>query len=177
LNQNIRQEKFDEKTHGHLVEPLTHILHKAYAPLAAKGLKYLATYQPPSKTLERLKEGDSFLSFIDDKIVGTVTLYREQPQSSCEYYRRKGVFSFGQFAFSPSIQGQGWGSKTMSFLEFHAKALGARELALDTSEHADHLIQMYKKRGYEIVAYTQWEETNYRSVIMSKLLHKIKKND
>jgi hypothetical protein len=48
--------------------------------------------------------------------------------------------------------------------------LGFSEIALDTSERAHHLIQMYEKRGYRFVEYFQWEVTNYRSVVLSKKL-------
>ncbi len=41
-------------------------------------------------------------------------------------------------------------------------------LDLNYIESADHLIKMYSKRGYKIVATTCWNETNYQSVIMSK---------
>ena len=43
-------------------------------------------------------------------------------------------------------------------------------LALDTAEGATHLIDWYAKLGFEFVEYTQWEVTNYRSVIMAKPL-------
>jgi GNAT superfamily N-acetyltransferase len=161
---------FQPSAHAHLIEPLTDILHKAYAPLAAKGLKYLATHQPATKTLQRLQEGEAYLSFVDDTLVGTVTLYSEDPNSSCEYYRKPGVYCFGQFAVCPSQQSKGIGAKTMTFIEERARELGAKELALDTSEHAEHLIAMYEKRGYKIVAHTKWQVTNYRSVVMSKFL-------
>lgn len=102
--------------------------------------------------------------------MGTVTLYSEDTESSCEYYRKKGVFSFGQFAIQPQFQGRGFGSSMMEMLEESAKKRGALELALDTSEYADNLIQMYSKRGYRQVAFTKWDVTNYRSVILSKTL-------
>jgi len=162
--------RFNSAEHGRLVEPLTTLLHEAYAPLAAKGMKYLATHQPPAKTLERLGEGESYLAFSGDELIGTVTLYREKVASSCEYYRKPGVFSFGQFAIRPDMQGRGFGSKMMELVETRAKELGAAELALDTSEHAEQLIAMYAKRGYQQVSYAQWDVTNYRSVIMSKKL-------
>jgi GNAT superfamily N-acetyltransferase len=167
---DVRIERFVEASHASLVGPVTDLLHAAYAPLAAQGMRYLATHQPPSKTLERLNEGESYLSFLNGEVIGTVTLYPEKPESSCDYYRRPGVYSFGQFAIRPSLQKQGLGSRMMDFLESRARALGATELALDTSEHADHLIRTYEKRGYKIVAYTQWDVTNYRSVIMRKVL-------
>lgn len=146
------------------------MLHEAYAPLAVKGMRYLATHQPPSKTLERLCEGESYLAFAADEIAGTVTMYREKTLSSCEYYRRAGVFSFGQFAVGRKFQGRGYGALMMDLVERRARELGARELALDTSEHAADLIATYERRGYQIVSHTQWEVTNYRSVIMSRLL-------
>ncbi len=167
---SVQFSKFEIEDHVNLIEPLTKLLHQAYAPLAERGMKYLATHQPPPKTLERLQEGESYLTFFDGELIGTVTLYREKSSSLCEYYRRAGVFSFGQFAIKPSFQGRGIGSKMMAMIERRAKELGAIELALDTSEYADNLIQMYEKRGYRQVSYVQWDVTNYRSVIMTKIL-------
>ena len=166
----IQFERFDFEKHNNLVEPLTKLLHQAYAPLAAKGMRYLATHQPPSKTLERLQEGESYLAFFENEIVGTVTLYKPDPENFCEYYRKPKVFSFGQFGIKSDLQGQGLGSLMMTMLEARAKELGAEELALDTSEHATDLIRMYEKRGYKRVDYTTWAEVNYRSVILSKPL-------
>lgn len=161
--------QFDPILHAAYVEPLTSMLHEAYAPLAARGLRYLATHQPPSKTLERLCEGESYLALLGDDLIGTVTLYREKFQSTCEYYRRPGVFSFGQFAIRSASQGCGYGAKLMGIVEERARELGASELALDTSEHAAELIATYQRRGYKIVSHTQWDVTNYRSVIMSRV--------
>jgi len=47
---------------------------------------------------------------------------------------------------------------------------GATELALDTSEGADHLIAWYERKGFRFVEYAQWKGKSYRSVIMSKML-------
>jgi hypothetical protein len=58
----------------------------------------------------------------------------------------------------------------MDFVEHHAACDGAHEMALDTSEHAHHLIEIYKNRGYRFVEYAQWSVTNYRSVVLSKSL-------
>ena len=163
-------ERFNVDIHSHLIEPLTELLHKAYAPLAAQGMKYLATHQPASKTLDRLGHGESHLGFVNREIVSTLTLRPERPNSPCEYYRKPGVFSLGQFAVSPEYQGRGYGAKIMDFVETRAKELGAKELALDTSEKASELIAMYERRGYKIVGHTQWEVTNYCSIVMSKTL-------
>ena len=58
----------------------------------------------------------------------------------------------------------------MDFVEERARAIGAHEIALDTSERAKKLIALYTARGYEIVDEADWSVTNYRSVIMSRKL-------
>ncbi len=161
---------FDEKQHFDLVEPLTNLLHRAYAPLAAKGLKYVATHQPPTRTLKRLKDGFGFLVFANTQLIGTVTLYPPKSQDVSQHYMKTKVYSFGQFAIDPQFQKSGLGSKVMAFLEDEARRRGAEELALDTSIHADHLISLYQRRGYKVVEEVQWSETNYRSFIMSLVL-------
>lgn len=159
---------FEMERHEALIEPLTELLHRCYRPLAEKGMRYLATHQSSEVTRDRLLSGESFLGFWQDRLVATVTLKRNTSQSICEWYRKPEVFHFGQFAVDPEFQGQGLGSSMMNMLEARARDLGAVELALDTSEHADNLIGMYAKRGYRLVDHVQWKVTNYRSVILSK---------
>ena len=152
------------------VNEITALLHQSYAPLAAQGMRYLASHQSSEKTVERLKEGESYLYMLDEKIVGTITLRPHQTNNPCEWYNKENIFSFGQFAVNPELQGHGIGSKMMDFIEARAAELGAIEIALDTSEHAHHLINMYKKRNYRFVQNVQWSVTNYLSVVMSKAL-------
>lgn len=42
-------------------DEITALLHRSYAPLAEKGMRYLASHQNSEKTLERLREGESYL--------------------------------------------------------------------------------------------------------------------
>jgi GNAT superfamily N-acetyltransferase len=161
---------FDEKLHLGLIAELTDLLHSAYRPLAERGMRYLATHQPPETTLSRLKKGEPYLGFIGDELVATITLIKGSPKESCTWYQKPEVFYFSQFAVKPKYQGCGLGRKLMDFIEKQAELKGAAELALDTSEHADNLISMYQARKYRLVEYTQWEVTNYRSVILSKAL-------
>lgn len=58
----------------------------------------------------------------------------------------------------------------MSEVERRAREEGAVELALDTAEPAQHLIDYYGRRGFRQVALTQWKGKTYRSIIMSKAL-------
>ena len=73
-----------------------------------------------------------------------------------------------QFGVEPSHQRQGLGSRLMTFAEERARALGAREVAVDTAENASHLVEFYQVRGYRDVGREQWQHTNYRSVLLSK---------
>lgn len=67
--------KFDER-HEHLIAALTKLLNEAYTALSYAGMT--ATAQQNSETtLRRLKSGDSFLGFVDSKLVGTITVVRK----------------------------------------------------------------------------------------------------
>jgi len=159
---------FREEEHLHLVPELTELLHEAYKPLADKGFRYTATYQPPEKTLERLSRGESYLAFWGEELVGTISLYPPTPNIRCEYYRKDGVYHFGQYAVKPTFQKRGIGNALLQFIEKRTKTLGGEELSLDTAEGAAELIAIYQRQGYRIVANTQWSSTNYLSVVMAK---------
>jgi len=58
----------------------------------------------------------------------------------------------------------------LSEVENRVRKAGAKELALDTSERAENLIEYYERKGFRFVEFVQWDRVNYRSVIMSKLL-------
>ena len=84
---------FDEKKHASLVVPLTELLHAAYAPLAAEGLHYVASHQPPQTTLDRLTEGTGWIFHYGSELAGTISLYEgARKKSSCDYYRQPGIF-------------------------------------------------------------------------------------
>ncbi len=81
--------------------------------------------------------------------------------------------TIGQFGVLPGRQGTGTGTRLLCHAEWLAIANGAAELALDTSEGADHLIAWYKREGFRFVEYVRWEGKTYRSVFMSKQLRSI----
>lgn len=153
------------------VSAITALLHRAYRPLAEQGMRYLATHQDDSITLDRLMKGEGYLATDSTTltIVGTVSLIPPGTgDHECPYYNRPGVAWFQQFGVEPKFQGIGIGSRLMDFIENRSWELGAAEIALDTSEHAHQLISMYTKRGYCVVDEADWSITNYRSVIMSR---------
>ena len=151
------------------IPPITRLLHDAYAPLAAMGLRYTATHHNDDVTRSRLGRGLSWVAELDGEIVGTVTLYPDTTDSSgCAWYQTPGVFSFGQSAVRPDLQGKGFGGELIALLEKEASARGATELALDTAEGALHLIRRYEKLGFRFIGFMDWSSTNYRSVVLSK---------
>lgn len=150
------------------MEELTELLHRSYKRLGDMGLRFFATHQTPQQTRERVNDGECFVAEQEGKIVGTICLYTIRGSDSPALYRREDVAWFGQFAVAPELQTQGIGGRLLEHVEARAQELGMAELALDTAEGATHLIDFYGRRGWEIVGHTDWEVTNYRSVLMSK---------
>lgn len=152
------------------MEEITNLLHRAYARLAAMDLKFVATYQDIETTAHRFSLGEGYVALIDREIVGTISLKLPGTGIGCEWYLRKDVSIFNQFAVEPEFQNRGLGGRMLDFVERRAKSLGASEIALDTAEGATHLIAYYAKRGYREVGRADWGATNYVSVVMSKPL-------
>jgi GNAT superfamily N-acetyltransferase len=152
------------------VAALTDLLHRAYKPLADAGMRFFASHQSEAVTLDRISAGKTYLGEIEGRVIATVTVIAPEDAKGCSWYNRPDVATFGQLAVEPQMQKQGIAAQLLDVVEAEAKAMGATEIALDTSERADHLIAYYSKRGYRFIEYTQWPDVNYRSVIMSKTL-------
>jgi GNAT superfamily N-acetyltransferase len=136
------------------VDDITAMLHEAYAPLAAAGMRFVASHQDSATTRRRLDRG--------------VTLSRTDATRGTPFYEKPDVASFGQFAVRPSHQRRGIGRTLLGLVEQRARELGVRHLALDTSEHATNLITFYKSLGFHILGHHRWDTVNYRSVVMAK---------
>lgn len=149
---------------------ITALLHAAYAPLAERGFRYLASHQDDSITLQRLKAGWAYVGTLSGQIVATITLRVSEADSPCEWYQEPSVFIFGQFAVHPTFQRLGIGERLIQRMEHEAIVRGATELALDTSEGATHLWDWYSRLGYRFIQHVSWRDTNYRSVVLSKSL-------
>ena len=162
--------RFDPRNDLGLLDEITDLLHRAYRPLLDEGLRYVATHQGPDTTLKRLNAGEGYLGFIGPQLAATITLVPRPYHDDCDWYQRSDVCKFTQFGVCPNHQGVGIGKNIMNRIETRARQLHARELALDTSEKALHLIRMYENWGYRHVGFADWAETNYRSVVLSKTL-------
>ena len=161
-------EAFDPVVHD--VEALTDLLHQAYAPLHRMGLHFWATTQPASLTLKRLTSGQGLVALEAGQLLGTITYYASCPDNDCRWYQRPDVGRFGQFAVHPQWQGAGIGQRLLQAVMQLARTDAKRELALDTSQQAQHLRDYYQRLGFREVDSLQWHDVNYRSVVMSKSL-------
>lgn len=154
-------------------EELTELLHRSYARLAAMGLRYHATWQDAETTRRRAAAGECWVGERGGRLVATVVFHDAARTSGCPWYDRPDVASFHQLAVDPDVQGCGIGGRLLDLVERRAAETGAAEIALDTAEGAQHLIEMYARRGYRFVEHVRWDITNYRSVIMSKRVSEV----
>ena len=153
------------------LEELTELLHAAYAPLAARGMRYTASYQGVEVTGRRAAHGECYVGELDGRLVATVTLAPPGRGHGSGWYGRPEVAKFEQFGVHPDLKGSGLGTRLMEEIERRAREIGAAELALDTSEHAADLIAWYQRRGYRIVGNYDWRpHVNYLSVVLSLAL-------
>lgn len=155
---------------GDSIAALTSLLHDAYAQLGAMGFNYTAVDQSDDVTRDRIARGDCLVAVEGTALVGTITFYAPEQSMGCPWYERAEVATIGQFGVHPSFQGRGLGRLFLQEAERRAHLAGATEMALDTSEGADHLVAWYQWCGFRIVEHAQWRGKTYRSVIMSKTL-------
>jgi GNAT superfamily N-acetyltransferase len=153
-------------------EELTHLLHRAYAPLAAAGMRFFATHQTVADTKKRAREGECYVVDDGKQLLGTVTLRHpartDAPPGRVSLYNRPDVCVFGQLGVEPSKKGRGLGRLLMETVERRAVDIGARGIACDTAETAEELRATYARRGFVFAEHVQWDETNYRSVVLVK---------
>lgn len=151
---------------------LTAMLHRAYKPLADKGMRYLASHQDEQMTAKRITEDHAvcLVAVIEDAIVGTITVNPQGTNDGPAWFQKPGVATFQQFAVDPHFQNRGIGAALLNAAEHAAREAGATQIACDTSEHAHDLIAMYQRRGYTIVDEIDWDITNYKSVVLGRAL-------
>src|SRR5688572_32327456 len=96
---------------------ITHMLHEAYAPLAAAGMRYLASHQDLARTQRRVNRGTTLVACDRNSIVGIITLATVGATQGSPFYDRPDVASFGQFAVRPTYQTHGIGSTLLRLVE------------------------------------------------------------
>ena len=153
---------------GDSIADLTVLLHASYAQLGAVGFNYTAVDQSEDVTRNRIKNGECHVAIDGGRLIGTILFCRHYHGSP--WYEQRHVAAFAQFGVLPDCQRAGLGRRLVDVAEDRARATGATDIALDTSEGAHHLVQWYERLGYRTVEIAQWRGKTYRSVIMSKSL-------
>jgi GNAT superfamily N-acetyltransferase len=149
-------------------EQLTAMLHRAFARLGMMGLNCLCVAQVPSVTRKRAKAGDCFVAVCGGEVVGTMTLYARDAESSCEHYRVENVATLRQFGVEPAWQSRGIGKSLIAFAEHWAATRGYAQLALDTPYPAGHLLDFYRSQGFRIIDVMRFADRDYDSAILGK---------
>src|ERR1041384_3316074 len=141
---------------------LTELLHRAYAVLKDQGLNFVATWQTPEITRDRMWGSAPFVMEVEGRIVGTATLSYPviQDPEDPPYFTRSGVALLSQFGIEPEFRGKGLGSKFIRFALDWCRQAGARELALDTADQAVDLLAMYRHWGFQEVGRHRWPTAN-----------------
>lgn len=149
------------------LDALTRLLRRAYAGLARRGMRYVASHQGVEVTRRRIANGECYVAELDGRLVGTITLEPPGTGRGPALYRQSDVAKVQQFGVEPAFQGSGIGTRLMEHVEARARELGAGRLALDTAEHAEQLIRWYESRGYRRAGTHDWRpHTNYLSVLL-----------
>jgi uncharacterized damage-inducible protein DinB/GNAT superfamily N-acetyltransferase len=155
---------------------LTDLLHRAYAPLAARGMNFTAATQTAATTRTRAAQGQCFVAAAGRELVGSITVcgpYDVETvpwTAEVPWFRERDTAHFHQIAVDPAYQGQGLGRRLVQVCEDWARKGGFRRMALDTAEPATQLRAMYRRLGYADVGQVQWTGKHYRSVIMQRNL-------
>jgi uncharacterized damage-inducible protein DinB/GNAT superfamily N-acetyltransferase len=155
------------------LQALTDLLHRAYAPLAERGMNFSAATQDVATTAQRAALGQCFVAVRDREIVGTVTvcgpLDAPEPPSA-PWFSDRNTAHVHQLAVAPEVQRLGVGARLVQQCEAWARDNGYRSMVSGAAVGADELLAMFRRLGYSEVGQAQGSGRTYRSVILRKSL-------
>ena len=146
------------------VPALRTLLTDSYRELADLGMNFTAATQDEQQIREQMGEGRTLVLEREGRMVGTMNMYQHNLISG-----RKSAY-LRRLAIDPAEKRKGLGSLMMDFAEKLASEEGFECVQLDTAKPAEHLVDLYRRRGYEIVGTTRWDGKTYESWIMEKTL-------
>jgi uncharacterized damage-inducible protein DinB/GNAT superfamily N-acetyltransferase len=155
------------------LQALTELLHRAYAPLAARGMNFTAATQSLEVTAQRAAAGQCFVAVRDREIVGTVTVCGplDAPEDpSLPWFSERNTAHLHQFAVAPEAQRAGVGARLVQRCEAWARDNGYGGMVSGAAVGADELTALFRRLGYTEIAQVQGPGRTYRSVILRKSL-------
>ena len=155
------------------LQALTDFLHRAYAPLAARGMHFAAATQSVEVTARRAAEGQCFVAVKDREFVGTVTVCGPDVspgEPPTPWFSDRHTAQVHQLAVAPEARCQGLGARLIMRSEAWACEHGYRRMALAAADGASELLALSRRLGYAEVGQVQRPDKAYRSVVMQKAL-------
>lgn len=124
-------------------EEVLRIIRGAYESIGRLGIEFRAVHADIAMVQDNIRENSCYVVLHDDVIAATISL-RELHEVT------KYPFLYW-FAVDPAVNGQGIGSRLLSYVEetIVRDALNASAVTLATSKKHPWLLPMYERRGYE----------------------------
>lgn len=155
------------------VEPLTVLLHAAYAEHATRGLNFTAVDQSAEVTRARAFAGVTWVIALDERLVATATVSmppEDGIRALAATAREERVAWLNQLAVHPDHRGAGHARTLFDRLVEHATVSGAVSVGLDTAAPAVQLRRLYEGWGFRDRELIRWPGKTYDSVVMVKEL-------
>jgi GNAT superfamily N-acetyltransferase len=151
------------------VAALTDLLHRAYAELGDAGLNFTAVDQTEATTLYRASSGYCLVAEDGRQLVGTVTMSIPPSASIRRMFPdadRAGVAWLTQLGVDPVRRGERVATRLWEAALQWAIDQGATTIGIDTAIPATHLIEIYRRWGFEPAGTIHWDGKTYDSVVL-----------
>lgn len=163
----IRIEVLNSNTDDIPYQELTEVLNIAYSDWKKEQLEYKAVNQTEEDTRNRIKGGWCMIAYVEEKIVGTMTLHVVEKVKR-KWYEDKKYITLTQLAVLQEYRDSGVLLRMMFYLKnsIIKKDKSIESLIGDTSTEAHELLSTYLKVGAQVVDVISWHGTNYYSYIL-----------
>ena len=167
MSLEFRQVREDE------VDTYQALVHAAYAPTLTMGIKFDAATADKEKTLQHLRSHGVYALYADGIMVSTVTLRYPWGPLPGPF----GLPHIGWFAAHPDYPGKQYGRLVQERLEqdILLGQLRVPAVSLGTAINHPWLIEMYKKRGFQLMHTTDLGKghiTQYMKKVLDEEAHK-----
>ncbi len=150
-------------------EPLTAMLHRAYADLADAGLNYTAATQDVATTRHRAEGGRCWVVEADGRPIATLTISVPPGHGIRDLTpvaREPGRAWLNQLAVAPEHRGRGLARSLWTGALEWMRAQGLTAVGADTAISADRLVGMYARWGFAHVDTVHWAGKTYDSAVL-----------
>ena len=96
----------------------------------------------------RLRDGQVLVAAVDDRVVGTITFYREANEELIPVTFPSGTAGIRATAVDPAARGQGIGRLLVDACIERARAAEATDIGLHTAPFMETAIRLYERAGF-----------------------------